>query len=679
MTLMSVDTVGPKRRASLPILPPLQGGIVEVRAAVEKFVGQLGPSLGNVFLIPHPWIGMVLWVAVASTPRLAAFGLLGLGVAWAGQHALGIRGKAIAAGLKANALLSAIAAGWMTAPTIYPLHIQIGIAVAAAASAFVITAALMRALKDSEWPSLLWGYCLTAGTLFAMFPVGTMMASQRLTWWRTPPADAVEWIGIFFRSIGSLMFAPSIEVGVVVVGAILLWSRSAFAAGVMGWIVGAAVAVGVQDLGVTYYWLPASHNYFVAGMAIGALFILPGHASLLLAGLAGAGASIFDAALQTLFPAFAYLPMASALTIWSGLGTLALAGSGRRFLRNRWPQSPPEEAWWRDVTWAQRLGRSEPLLTVPVAGVVRIAQGFEGSLSHCKQFCHALDLVRPPAPHEATNVAAATSIWKAAVTAPAAGFVERVRDGVPDNALGGCNYSESWGNYVCIRLDQGGWALLAHFKQWSIAVRPGTRVEIGNYLGAVGNSGRSPAPHLHLQVQDGPDPGASTIPFRIANYQSGPTIVEALRVQRQRFGCRPRARRLAHRRTTRCVTPPEIARTRGAFGSLCRAGGDVLVGHGSRHAVRPRPGNRPPYGAVSYAAIHLRAVHLHGSRAASRRRADHRNRVGAPGSLAAVEGRLPVRLGARPDEHRSDVRSWQRSLFPRCLYAGIAGLGVPLD
>jgi hypothetical protein len=531
MTLMPVDTVGPKRHVSLPILPPLQGGIVEARAALERFVGHLGPSLGNVFLIPHPWIGMVLWLAVAWNPRLAAFALLGLGVAWAGQLALGIKGKAgIGGGLKANALLSAIAAGWMTAPTIYPLHVQVGIALAASASAFVITAALMRALKDTEWPSLLWGYCLTAGTLFAMFPVGAMLAAQRLTWWRTPPADAADWIGMFFRSIGSLMFAPSIEVGLIVVCAILLWSRAAFAAGVMGWIVGAAVAVGVQDLGVTYYWLPAAHNYFVAGMAIGALFILPGHASLLLAGLAGAGASIFDAALQTLFPTFAYLPMASALTIWTGLGTLALAGGRRGFWRNRSPHSPPEEAWWRDVTWAQRFGRSEPLLALPVAGVVRIAQGFGGSLSHCEQFRHALDFMHPPAPPPTARgeVAAATSIWKAAVTAPAAGFVERVRDGVPDNPLGGCNFSESWGNYVCIRLDQGGWALLAHFKQWSIAVQPGARVEIGTYLGTVGNSGRSPVPHLHLQVQDGPDPGASTIPFRIANYQSGPRADEAL-------------------------------------------------------------------------------------------------------------------------------------------------------
>ena len=102
--------------------------------------------------------------------------------------------------------------------------------------------------------------------------------------------------------------------------------------------------------------------------------------------------------------------------------------------------------------------------------------------------------------------------------APAAGVVESVRNNVPDNPLGVCNFADSWGNFVCIRLDQGGWALLAHFRQWSIVVQPGMRVEIGFPLGAAGNSGRSPVPHVHLQVQSGREPGARTVPFRLANY-----------------------------------------------------------------------------------------------------------------------------------------------------------------
>src|SRR6185503_15278236 len=116
------------------------------------------------------------------------------------------------------------------------------------------------------------------------------------------------------RSIGALLFSPTIESGALVVCAILLWSRVAFVAGLIGWAAGACIAVGFQNLGVTYYWLPAAHNYFVAGMALGAGFILPAYSSLVLAALAGAAAACIGVALQYMLPSFAYLPIASGLT-----------------------------------------------------------------------------------------------------------------------------------------------------------------------------------------------------------------------------------------------------------------------------------------------------------------------------------------------------------------------------
>lgn len=511
-----------------PVVPPPQGGIADLRAAVTKAVGFLSPGLGNVFLIPHPWVSLLLWVALACTPRLAAFGAIGLAVGLLGQRLLGVPfEKRVGGGLRANSIMAAVAAGWMTGATLYPLESQVLIAAATAASAFVITAAIMRVLRNSECPSLLWGYCLSAAALFALFPIGTEMASARLTWWHTPPVDAATWITAFFQAIGSLLLSPKVEVGAIAVLAVLLWSRAAFAAGIVGWIAGAAVALNLQGLGIPFYWLPASHNFFVAGMAIGAFLIVPGYATLPLAALAGAGAALVDAALQSTMPLLAYLPVAAALTIYGAVGTLALARDRRGFWRNRWLQTTPEEAWWNEALWSQRLGRKEPLVVVPVGGVVQIAQGFDGALSHTSGFRHALDFVRVP-PADAGNMANGDpaipgSIWGSPVTAPAAGVVERVHDGVADNPIGISNFAENWGNYVTIRLDQGNWALLAHFRQWSIAVQPGTRVEIGTYLGAAGNSGRSPVPHVHLQVQEGPEAGARTLPFRLANYLSAAT------------------------------------------------------------------------------------------------------------------------------------------------------------
>jgi hypothetical protein len=94
---------------------------------------------------------------------------------------------------------------------------------------------------------------------------------------------------------------------------------------------------------------------------------------------------------------------------------------------------------------------------------------------------------------------------------------------VPDNPLGVSNYSQNWGNHIIIRMDQGFWLMLAHLAQDSITVGPGQRVAVGQAIAVVGNSGRSPIPHLHLHVQSDPSTGAPTVPFKLANYVESTT------------------------------------------------------------------------------------------------------------------------------------------------------------
>ena len=62
------------------------------------------------------------------------------------------------------------------------------------------------------------------------------------------------------------------------------------------------------------------------------------------------------------------------------------------------------------------------------------------------------------------------------------------------------------GNHVVIALSGSGpFVLLAHLRQGSVRVRPGTPVEPGDVLGECGNSGNSTQPHVHVQVTDSTD------------------------------------------------------------------------------------------------------------------------------------------------------------------------------
>jgi murein DD-endopeptidase MepM/ murein hydrolase activator NlpD len=61
------------------------------------------------------------------------------------------------------------------------------------------------------------------------------------------------------------------------------------------------------------------------------------------------------------------------------------------------------------------------------------------------------------------------------------------------------------GNHVILRCGDV-WAGFAHLTTGSVAVEVGQEVHVGDVLGRVGHTGNSTAPHLHLQLMDGPDP-----------------------------------------------------------------------------------------------------------------------------------------------------------------------------
>lgn len=109
------------------------------------------------------------------------------------------------------------------------------------------------------------------------------------------------------------------------------------------------------------------------------------------------------------------------------------------------------------------------------------------------------------------------------VYSPVEGTVVAVKDGARDHlsrdswpALG-FFFAESaareltgpgrlLGNHVTIEVEPGVYAVLAHLRRNSIAVRPGDRVRPGQEVGACGNSGSSTQPHLHFQLMDRKSP-----------------------------------------------------------------------------------------------------------------------------------------------------------------------------
>ena len=93
-------------------------------------------------------------------------------------------------------------------------------------------------------------------------------------------------------------------------------------------------------------------------------------------------------------------------------------------------------------------------------------------------------------------------IWNKEVFSPVSGTVVGAFDDEADIPPNTEEFLSAEGNYVFIQIDETKtYLLLCHLKQDSVEVQVGDYVEIGDYLGRVGNSGSTSEPHLHIHHQ----------------------------------------------------------------------------------------------------------------------------------------------------------------------------------
>ena len=104
--------------------------------------------------------------------------------------------------------------------------------------------------------------------------------------------------------------------------------------------------------------------------------------------------------------------------------------------------------------------------------------------------------------------------------AVADGIVVATKDSIPENVPGvnsravPITLETVGGNHVIIDIGNGRYAFYAHLQPGSLKVKRGDRVQRGQVLGLVGNSGNSTEPHLHFHLSDSPSPLASEgIPY----------------------------------------------------------------------------------------------------------------------------------------------------------------------
>lgn len=333
------------------------------------------------------------------------------------------------------------------------------------------------------------------------------------------------YLNLFFRSLSAVLFQNNMFIGILMSIGLLIHSRITFSLLVIGFVVACTLnsVTHTYPEGISYYHLGA--NFMMTTAAIGSFFMIPSWRSYLWAIVCIPVTFILVNALTGLLGLY-YLPVLSLpfciinLTL---LYFLMLRQTPGKLQLTPVQHYSPERNLYQFLNHRDRLNDLKYFnIQLPFMGSWTVSQGYNGNITHKADWGQALDFVitdddKNTYQYPGTQPEHFYCFGKP-VLACGDGTVENVVDHIEDNPIGQSNTKENWGNTVVIKHTTGLYSKVSHLKKNAIKVNTGDAVKQGDLLGYCGNSGRSPEPHLHFQLQATPYIGSKTLKYPLSYY-----------------------------------------------------------------------------------------------------------------------------------------------------------------
>ena len=361
-------------------------------------------------------------------------------------------------------------------------------------------------------------------TLNELYDQGGFFLVTIHLWLRDLPVH--ESIIIYFRSLGAIFFQYHLFAGVLIAVGLLYYSRIAFLLSVTGFFTAYLyyhiVGINITDLNYSYI----GFNFILTSIAIGGFFIIPSWYSFLWVILLTPITSFIITASGGFF-GILQLPVYSlAFNIIVVIFLYALKFRERHFSKPElvyYQNFSPERNLYTQQNFRFRFDPKAPTrFSLPAMGEMLVTQGHAGKHTHKEDWRHAWDFEKTD--DEGKTFAHPGEkpedyyCYGKAVLAPADGVVSDIRDGYEDNPVGEVDMEHNWGNTIIIKHAEKVYSKVSHLKPHSLKVAKDSFVRRGDLIAFIGNSGRSPVPHLHFQVQSDPYIGSKTIDYPIARY-----------------------------------------------------------------------------------------------------------------------------------------------------------------
>lgn len=328
----------------------------------------------------------------------------------------------------------------------------------------------------------------------------------------------------YFLSLGGIFFQAKLATGILVGLGLLYHSRIAFSLTLLSfcwaWIC-------LDYAGAEMQWLKyqAGANFIFLAIAVGCFYIVPSVYSYLSV-LVLVPLTIM--AHLTFFKIFGTWMLPVYTLAFSFVTIVFLAMLRTRLVHKHLQLAviqyySPEKTIYKSLSSVARYKNNLfKHIQLPFWGDWFVSQGHNGKHTHLGDWSKAFDFIILDSElkqyHNGGTEKEDYYCYNKPVIAPAEGHVVEVVDYIDDNDVAGMNMQKNWGNTIVIDHGNSIYSQLSHLKKDSFKVHVGSYVKKGDVIAACGNSGRSPEPHIHFQLQQSPKVGAKTLDYPLSYY-----------------------------------------------------------------------------------------------------------------------------------------------------------------
>ncbi len=500
-------------------------------SAWKDFIKELLHAYSNLFFIRNQVLGLILLCATMFNRNIAVSGILGLVTALLFSRFIGIKkDDPVNKLLTYNALLTGFAVGFIFKITYLSVLLTVGMSILTVLLTYTISSALYLYFK---LPVLNIPFTISATIIY--------LASGKYSSLIVDSFYKQEYFNLEFlpgyiqgllRAAGILIFMPYDIVGLILLLAILLYSRITFFSAVVSYYAGIFFLSLLKGSIPLAFAEISSFNFILVGAALGGMFLIPSKRTYLLTLTAVLGSVFIIDAASVFWVSFG-IPVFTLPFNLTVLLYIYVLGSVKYVMMNSTGLEQPEMALVDHLNYANRFDWVTPSINLPFSGKWTVYQGFDGEWTHKGFWKYAYDFVISENDRTHADDGSGKEdyfCFGKPVLSPADGTVVEVFDDLEDNDIGEVDKASNWGNYIIIYVYSGYYIELSHLKKGSVKVKKNDQVTKGQLIAECGNSGYSPEPHLHVQVQLSHLIGSPGVEFTFNSFKinGGDTAVKYL-------------------------------------------------------------------------------------------------------------------------------------------------------